>query len=106
LILSFIFNELLGYTNSPKQQLRKGVAIPGRGFAWNAVSRYGAQGSLFVFRFGNDVLPLALGAFHGKSHTTAQRENINHQTAAAVAAESLFRIGFFLLHGTNIPMKK
>lgn len=64
------------------------------------------RGSLFVFSFGNDVLPLALGAFHGKSHTTVQRENINHQTATAIAAESLLGIGILVLHKANILMKK
>ena len=64
------------------------------------------RGSLFVFSFGNDVLPLALGAFHGKTNTTAQRENINHQTATAIAAESLLGIGILVLHKANILMKK
>jgi len=64
------------------------------------------RGSLFVFSFGNDVLPLALGTFHGKSHTTVQRENINHQTATAIAAESLLGIGILVLHKANILMKK
>lgn len=64
------------------------------------------RGSLFVFSFGNDVLPLALGAFHGKTNTTAQRENINHQTATAIAAELLLGVYVLVLHKANILMKK
>lgn len=96
----------MGYTKNPKAQSRKGSHLRAGGSRGTLVAAMERRGSLFVFSFGNDVLPLALGAFHGKSHTTAQRENINHQTATAIAAESLLGIGILVLHKANILMKK